>query len=208
MADYNILIASSNHGLRLLVREELEKSGIYEVKEAESCENTLFEIDKFNPDVVVLGDRFSKGRNINFCSFLRRADPDLKILVLGSSTHELILCEYLKNGANGYILENKMIEELAYAISIIVQGGVWVSPILNEKMIAHVLRKDNHLSLSDKEKTMLKMLSEGKKDTEIAGAMRVSERTVRNHIPQMLEKIGVNTKLQAVAWAVQHGLLE
>jgi DNA-binding NarL/FixJ family response regulator len=208
MANDNTLITSNNQGLRLLVKEELSKANINVIGETENCEETLFEIGRLNPDLVILGGRLTENFNFDFCQRLRNTYPGLKILVLSSANHELIVWGFLKNGANGYILENKISEELACAIQIALRGGLWVSPCLAEKMIQQALRQEDYLYLSSRETTMLKMLSEGKKDIEIARALGISERTVRNHAKQTLEKIGVNTKIQAVSWAAMHGLLE
>src|SRR6266508_323987 len=143
--------------------------------------------------------------------------PHAKILMLTISDEEADLYDAIKAGANGYLLKEISIEEVANAIRSVAQGQSLISPSMASKLLNEfatmVKRADEKQQLptprlTDREMEVLKLVAKGHNNRDIAKELYISENTVKNHIRNILEKLHLHSRMEAVVYAVREKLLE
>ena len=143
--------------------------------------------------------------------------PHAKILMLTISDEEADLYDAVKAGANGYLLKEISIEEVADAVRAVMQGQTLISPSMASKLI----QEFNNLSrraeerqavpaprLTDRELEVLKQVARGLTNRDIAEQLYISENTVKNHVRNILEKLHLHSRMEAVIYAVKEHLLD
>ena len=147
----------------------------------------------------------------------RSDHPATKILMLTVSDDEEDLYEAVKAGANGYLLKEISVEEVAEAIRAVVQGQSLISPSMASKLLTefNVLAKKAEErqqyptpTLTTRELEVLKLVAKGMSNREIADALFISENTVKNHVRNILEKLHLHSRMEAVIYAVRERLLD
>jgi two-component system NarL family response regulator len=143
--------------------------------------------------------------------------PHVKILMLTVSDEEADLFDALKAGASGYLLKDTSIEEVADAVRKVSHDESLISPSMANKLVSEftsmVKRADEKQSvpqprLTDREMEVLKLVAKGKNNRDIAKELFISENTVKNHIRNILEKLHLHSRMEAVVYAVREKLLE
>jgi two-component system NarL family response regulator len=143
--------------------------------------------------------------------------PTAKILMLTVSDEEEDLYDAIKAGANGYLLKEISIEEVASAIRAVVTGQSLISPSMASKLLNEFTslakRAEERQSvptprLTDRELEVLKLVAQGMSNREIAGELYISENTVKNHVRNILEKLHLHSRMEAVVYAVREKLLD
>ncbi|HAS10423.1 MAG TPA: DNA-binding response regulator, partial [Acidimicrobiaceae bacterium] len=143
--------------------------------------------------------------------------PTAKILMLTVSDEEEDLYEAIKAGATGYLLKEVSIEEVAPAARAVVAGQSLISPSMASKLLGEfsnlAKRAEERSSvptprLTERELEVLRLVAQGKSNREIAGDLYISENTVKNHVRNILEKLHLHTRMEAVMYAVREKLLE
>jgi len=167
------------------------------------------------PDVVLLDVRMPKVSGIEACVAIKEAVPSAKIIMLTVSDEEADLYEAVKNGASGYLLKDSSIEEVAQAIRVVADGQSLISPSMAVKLIDEfklMSRPErNHVSalrLTDRELEVLRLVARGMNNREIAKELFISENTVKNHVRNLLEKLQLHSRMEAVMYAVREKLLD
>jgi DNA-binding NarL/FixJ family response regulator len=114
----------------------------------------------------------------------------------------------VRAGAKGYILKGASVEEIAQAVRVVQAGGSYLEPRVAAKLVAEVRapRRAGGL-LSGRERAVLQLVAEGLPNKQIAQSLAISERTVKFHLTSLFNKLGADNRAQAVALAVQRGLL-
>lgn len=163
-------------------------------------------------DVVITDVRMPKLDGIHTTQVLRRAVPDIKILVLTSFDEDGAVREALEAGANGFLLKDTSPQGLIDAIRAVMEGASVVSPgpitslLLNLKPPKPEPPAD--LGLSPRELHVLQLLCAACSNTEIADALHVSESTVKTHVSAIMGKLNVTSRLKAVVRAYELGLVD
>ena len=143
--------------------------------------------------------------------------PTAKILMLTVSDEEEDLFEAVKAGASGYLLKEISIEEVADAIRAVVEGQSLISPSMASKLLSEfnalakrAEEKQNIPApkLTDRELEVLKLVAQGMSNKEIADDLFISENTVKNHVRNILEKLHLHSRMEAVVYAVREKLLD
>ncbi len=143
--------------------------------------------------------------------------PTTKIIMLTVSDDEDDLYDAIKAGATGYLLKEISIEEVAAAVRAVVSGQSLISPSMASKLLTEFTnlskRADERTTvpaprLTDRELEVLRLVALGKSNREIAGDLFISENTVKNHVRNILEKLHLHTRMEAVMYAVREKLLE
>ena len=167
------------------------------------------------PDVVLLDVRMPKRSGIEACKAIKEAVPSAKIIMLTVSDEEADLYEAVKSGASGYLLKDSSIEEVAQGIRVVADGQSLISPSMAIKLIdefKQMSRPEREtgpaLRLTERELDVLRLVAQGLSNKEIASRLFISENTVKNHVRNMLEKLQLHSRMEAVMYAVRENLLE
>jgi two-component system NarL family response regulator len=169
------------------------------------------------PDVVLLDIRMPRRSGIEAAAAIKQAVPVAKIVMLTISDDEGDLYEAIKAGATGYLLKEISVDELAGGIRAVHQGQSLISPSMASKlltefaaMVAKHPERDRLPSptLTDRELEVLGLVARGRNNREIAGMLFISENTVKNHVRNILEKLQLHSRMEAVFYAVREKLLD
>jgi len=169
------------------------------------------------PDIVLMDVRMPRGGGIDACASIKDAIPSAKIIMLTISDEEADLYEAIKAGAMGYLLKEISIEEVAGAVRAVAEGQSLISPSMAGKLLAEfasmIKRGDERQPvpgprLTDREMGVLRLVAKGLNNRDIAKALFISENTVKNHIRNILEKLQLHSRMEAVVYAVREKLLE
>ena len=167
------------------------------------------------PDVVLLDVRMPKQSGIEACLAIKEAVPSAKIVMLTVSDEEADLYEAVKSGAAGYLLKDSSIEEVAQAIRVVNEGQSLISPSMAVKLIDEFKQMSqpdrgpvSTFRLTDRELEVLRLVAKGLNNREVAKELFISENTVKNHVRNMLEKLQLHSRMEAVMYAVKEKLLD
>src|SRR3954453_8365642 len=199
-------------GLTMLMDAE---PGLDVVGEAGDGQTGIELSSRVAPDVVLLDVRMPKISGIEACVAIKEAVPAAKILMLTVSDEESDLYEAVKSGANGYLLKDSSIEEVAQAVRVVADGQSLISPSMAVKLIDEFKQMSrperDHpagLRLTDRELEVLRLVAKGMNNREIAKELFISENTVKNHVRNILEKLQLHSRMEAVMYAVKEKLLD
>ena len=167
------------------------------------------------PDVVLLDVRMPKVSGIEACVAIKESVPASKIIMLTVSDEEADLYEAVKSGASGYLLKDSSIEEVAQAVRVVADGQSLISPSMAVKLIdefKQMSRPEREhvpgLRLTERELEVLRLVAQGLNNREIAKQLFISENTVKNHVRNILEKLQLHSRMEAVMYAVKEKLLD
>jgi two-component system NarL family response regulator len=169
------------------------------------------------PDIVLMDVRMPKRGGIDACTAIHETVPSAKIIMLTISDEEADLYDAIKAGAMGYLLKEISIEEVASAIRAVHGGQSLISPSMASKLLnefaSMIKRTDDRQQvptprLTDREMEVLKLVAKGLNNRDIAKELFISDNTVKNHIRNILEKLQLHSRMEAVVYAVREKLLE
>src|ERR1700740_3732364 len=174
------------------------------VGEAGSVSEALARIPAVRPDVAVLDVRLPDGSGIELCRDLLSDLPDLLCLMLTSFTSDEAMLDAVLAGASGYVVKDIKGMELAQAIKDVGAGKSLLdnraAAALMAKLRGAAERTDPLLGLTDQERTLLGLLSEGLTNKQIAARMFLAEKTVKNYVSRLLAKLGMERRTQAAVF--------
>ena len=215
MAKQRIILVDDHEVVRLGLKSLLERHPQFEVVgEAGSARDALEQVAATEPDVVVMDIRLPGTSGIEACEQIVDQHPDIKVIMLTSYAEDEMLFSAIRAGASGYVLKQIASEELVKAIEAVGRGEALLDPAVTQRVFQEVRRavKEEEASafqhLSQQEKHVLLLVSEGKTNREIAKNLFLGEGTVRNYVSSILSKLGVNNRAEAAAYAVEHNLRE
>ncbi len=167
------------------------------------------------PDVILMDVRMPKRSGIEACVAIKDVAPTARIIMLTVSDEEADLYDAVKNGASGYLLKDSSIDEVAQAIRVVADGQSLISPSMAIKLLdefKQMSRSDRQQvpspRLTDRELEVLKLVAQGLNNREIAKRLFISENTVKNHVRNILEKLQLHSRMEAVMYAVREKLLD
>lgn len=177
------------------------------VGEAGSVAEALVRIPAAQPDVAVLDVRLPDGSGIELCRDLLSELPDLRCLILTSFTSDEAMLDAVLAGASGYVIKDIKGMELTQAVKDVGAGRSLLdnraAAALMAKLRNTAERTDPLLGLTDQERTLLGLLSEGLTNKQIAARMFLAEKTVKNYVSRLLAKLGMQRRTQAAVFASQ-----
>ena len=205
-------------GLEMVLETE---DDIAVVAEANNGKEALDLAVEHVPDLVLMDVRMPAAGGINggieATQAIKDAVPNTKILMLTISDEEEDLYDAIKAGASGYLLKEISIEEVADAIRHVHAGQSLISPSMASKLLtefASMAKKDEEKQqmpaprLTDREMEVLTLVAQGLNNRDIAKELFISENTVKNHVRNILEKLHLHSRMEAVVYAVREKLLE
>jgi two-component system, NarL family, response regulator DevR len=215
MVKQRILLVDDHEVVRLGLKSLLERHPQFEiVGEAASAREALEQVENNHPDVVVMDIRLPGTSGIEACEEITSRFPETRVLMLTSYAEDEMLFSAIRAGASGYILKQIGGEELVRALEAVARGEALLDPAVTQRVFQEVRRavKEEEASafvhLSQQEKHVLLLVSEGRTNREIAKALFLGEGTVRNYVSSILSKLGVSNRAEAAAYAVEHNLRE
>lgn len=208
-----VMIADDHNLIREGLRQLLEFDGsIKVVGEAANGVECLDNLEKYNPEVLLLDINMPEKNGIDVLKELKEKKSPVKILIL--TVHAEL--EYLVNavdiGVDGYILKDSESSELKKAIRTVQEGESYIQPslipALNNKLLNRDEDKEKVSSLTSREMEVLVQVANGMFNKEIATNLNISERTVKNHISNIFKKIEVSDRTQAAVFAIKNNIIK
>jgi DNA-binding NarL/FixJ family response regulator len=213
MEPIRVLLVDDHPIVRQGVRSVLANHPDIEVVGEADSANTLFaSLDTAKPNVILLDIRMPGPNGIEITQRLKREHPEIKVIVLSTYDEDEFLLGALRAGAEGYLLKSASAQVLASAVRQVGQGERLLSPQLVSKLMREFqdMAKEKARSdsgLADQELQVVRMIAAGATNKEIAEKLYWSEVTVKRKVQDILEKMGVANRAQAVAEAAKRGLL-
>jgi DNA-binding NarL/FixJ family response regulator len=171
------------------------------------------------PDVVLMDIRMPKSSGIEACRAMKEVAPSSKIVMLTISDEEEDLFEAIRAGASGYLLKDIPLDEVADVVRAVHGGQSLINPSMAAKLLtefAALNKRDQEEraeqvpppKLTDREMQVLKLVAKGMNNRDIAKELFISENTVKNHVRNILEKLQIHSRMEAVMIAVREKLIE
>jgi len=171
------------------------------------------------PDVVLMDVRMPRSGGIEACREIKEVAPSARIIILTMSDEEEDLFEAIKAGASGYLLKDIPLDDVAEAVRSVYGGQSLINPSMAGKLLtefASLARRDTEEPprqvpapyLNDREMQVLRLVARGMNNRDIAKELYISDNTVKNHVRNILEKLQIHSRMEAVMVAVREKLIE
>ncbi|HEX8779462.1 MAG TPA: response regulator transcription factor [Rhodanobacter sp.] len=184
------------------------------VAECADGAQALQEIPRVKPDVVLLDLRMPNMSGLEVLQSLAARSELPPTIILTTFDDDQLVLQGLKAGARGYLLKDVSLEQLVEAVRTVAAGGSLVAPMVTQRLLAGVGRMQNQFTsleqpdpLTERETEILRLLSGGYSNKEIANSLKVAEGTVKNHVSNILSKLGVRDRTRAVLKALELGIV-
>jgi len=203
-------------GLEMVLAEEPD---IELVGEASDGAEAVEKAGEALPDVVLMDIRMPKSSGIEACRAMKEVAPSAKIVMLTISDEEEDLFEAIRAGASGYLLKDIPYDEVADVVRAVHGGQSLINPSMAAKLLtefAALAKRDGEEraqevpapKLTDREMEVLRLVARGMNNRDIAKELFISENTVKNHVRNILEKLQIHSRMEAVMIAVRENLIE
>ena len=217
MSKITVLIADDHALVREGIMAFLKHTDDIEViAEASDGLEAIEKTKKLKPDVVLMDIAMPKLGGLEATIELKKAMPDLKILVLTQYDDKEYISRFLKAGVSGYLLKKAVGNELLYAIRAVNRGEYYLFPAVASEVVSGYLGKDRkeeleedpYEKLTDREKQILKLIAEGHTHKEIAEMLTISAKTVIAHQTNISEKLQIKTRTGLIKFAIHRGIIK
>ncbi|BBW97653.1 response regulator [Geobacillus subterraneus] len=218
-----IAIIDDHQLFREGIKRILEFEGDFEVvAEGSGGSEALSIVETHRPDLVLMDINMPDINGVEATKQLIEAYPDTKVVVLSIHDDENYVMRALQTGATGYLLKEMDADTLIEAVRVVAEGGSYLHPKVTHNLIREYrrlamekrggavkreVRRPFHL-LTRRECEVLQLLAYGKSNRAIGEALCISEKTVKNHVSSILQKLNVNDRTQAVVVAIKNGWVE
>ena len=210
-----ILIADDHEVVRIGLSALLDRqAGFRVVCQAASGQEAIRLSRTLRPDVVVMDIRMPDGSGTDACRIMTAEAPETPVVMLTSYADEEALFDAISAGASGYVLKRIGSDELVSAIRTVVAGQSMLDPAVTATVLdrlrraAHAEESGAFGELTEQERRVLAHLAEGESNREIAVAMQLAEKTVRNYVSNVLAKLSLASRAQAATYAIRNRLSE
>lgn len=198
------------------VRSLLELSdAVTVIGEARDGDEAIAEIPRVKPDVVLLDLRMPGKSGLEVLEHLSRTNELPPTIILTTFDEDQLVLNGLRAGARGFLLKDVSLDQLVGAIKTVADGGSLVQPGLTDRLLRGVSHLENKFAsldepdpLTERETEILRLMSGGYSNKEIARSLDVAEGTVKNHVSNILSKLGVRDRTRAVLKALELGLVQ
>jgi len=196
-----------------------EEPDIELVGEASDGAEAVAKAGEALPDVILMDIRMPKSSGIEACRAMKEVAPSAKIVMLTISDEEEDLFEAIRAGASGYLLKDIPYDEVADVVRAVHGGQSLINPSMAAKLLtefAALAKRDGEEraqevpapKLTDREMEVLRLVARGMNNRDIAKELFISENTVKNHVRNILEKLQIHSRMEAVMIAVRENLIE
>lgn len=197
-------------GLRMVLEE---RPDWHVVAEAGDGREAVRLAEQHKPDIAVIDAAMPLLNGIEATRQITKRVPNTRILILSMHADEAYVTQALKAGATGYLLKDSADVHLLQAVSAVSQGKSFFSPSIERLVLDDVMRPrsegliDRYESLSDREREVFQLISEGRVNKEIAGVLGISLSTVETHRAHIMEKLDLHSAAEIVLYAVRRGIV-
>ncbi|HJT19275.1 MAG TPA: response regulator transcription factor [Nitrospira sp.] len=195
------------HGLRSLLSLEQD---LRIIGEAGSVAEALSVVERAKPHLVLLDVKLPDASGMDACRKLLAIAAQLRILVLTSYAEDAAVVGAVQSGAHGYVLKDIRTDDLIHAIRTVAGGRGYLDPRIAQQALHWIklnsrtgLPSQRGPQLSPQERLIVPLLAEGKTNKEIAAQLSLSDKTVKNYLANIFEKLNVRRRTEAVAWFVK-----
>jgi len=197
-------------GLKALVEKEAD---ITVVGEAETGKETVSMVQKLSPNVVVMDIAMPDLNGIEAARKIIKANPNTKVVALSAHADQHFIREMMAAGASAYVLKDTAYEELIRAIREVMKGKKYLSSDIARGVLDTYVKLSRPLSenpafvvLTDREREVLQLITEGKSTKEIAGEVAVSVKTIETHRRNIMEKLNLHSIAELTKYAIREGV--
>jgi len=224
LRDIKIVLIDDHKLFREGVKRILEfEPGFHVVAEGDDGSTAKELVANYHPDVVLMDINMPEMNGVEATAELIESYPDTNVIILSIHDDEHYVMHALKTGAQGYLLKEMDSDSLVEAIKVVSDGGSYLHPKVTHNIVSEY-RKLAHINdgaeqgipdyekplhvLTKRECQVLQLLAEGKSNRAIAESLEISEKTVKNHVSNILQKMSVKDRTQAVVTAIKKGWVE
>lgn len=222
----SIIIIDDHQLFREGVKRILDFESSFDVvAEGDDGSEAMDLVEEHKPDVVIMDINMPNMNGVEATKMLVQRYPDTKVIILSIHDDENYVQHALKTGAQGYLLKEMDADALIDAVRVVAEGGSYLHPKVTHNLVkeyrrlaaeegadrdslhAVEIRRPLHL-LTRRECEVLQLLADGKSNRAIGETLYISEKTVKNHVSNILQKMNVNDRTQAVVLAIKNGWVE
>jgi DNA-binding NarL/FixJ family response regulator len=212
----SVLLVDDQTLVRQGVRSLLDLSDeIRVVAEASDGAQALTMIPEVKPDVVLLDMRMPNMSGLDVLNALKDRGDAPPVIILTTFDDDQLVLAGMKSGAKGYLLKDVSLEQLVEAVKTVAAGGSLVAPVVTQRLLSGLKNMQNDFAsldrpdpLTDRETEILRLMASGYSNKEIANSLGVAEGTVKNHVSNILSKLGVRDRTRAVLKAFELGIVQ
>lgn len=205
LADDHPLIRT---GIRATLATEENLTLVGEATDGHETQQLSYEL---KPDVLLLDLNMPGPPPVETVSYLREHCPETKVIVLTAHNDDIYVRTLVASGVAGYILKDEAIEAVVRAIQAVIQGDGWFSWPVMEKLVHQgedKLSSATEFNLTDRERQILRLIAQGKANSQIAKELHLSEQTVRNYVCRIYAEMGTNSRVEITELLRKHNLVE
>jgi len=207
MAHIRTLLADDHAVVRAGIRNAL--LGIADIEivgEAANGQDLIAAIEQLHPDLLVMDVAMPDFEPINTVQHIKTNYPSIKILVVSAYDDEIYVVGLLEAGVDGYHLKDRPLADLQLAVQRILSGERWISGALINRLVHRRTPSTSPAvpNLTRRQRDLLRLLSQGSDNRKIAQALEISVKTVENHLTNLYRTLGVESRLEALKYAMEH----
>jgi two-component system, NarL family, response regulator DevR len=207
MTRTRIMIVDDHEVVRIGMRTALEaEPDLSVVGEASNGAEALAKMSVLDPQLILMDVRMEKMNGIEACREIKSHYPDVRILMITSYTDDDAVISSILAGASGYLLKHVSRADLLRSIRLVASGQSLID-MNTAKQAMERLTQIPGSELTEREREVLTLVARGYTNKQIADKLFVSEKTARNHVSHILDKLGLSRRSEAAAFAVEHKLV-
>ena len=216
-----LMLADDHRMLREGLRRSMEEAGFDVVAEAADGEEAVRLAGETQPDVVLMDVTMPEMDGVEATRRIAAAHPDIRVIILTMHADQEVLAQAFRVGAVGYLVKDCSTDEVADTIRLAVAGETALSPALAASMLDEVRRIDDRATgagadpegdderaVTKREEEVLQLIADGCSTTEVAEKLFISQKTVKNHLASIYQKLDARDRTQAVLQAVRMGIVQ
>ncbi|HEY7413566.1 MAG TPA: response regulator transcription factor [Ktedonobacteraceae bacterium] len=210
MTKIRLMIVDDHEVVRLGMRAAFElESDITVIGEASDGTEALAKVPVLDPSLILMDVRMERMSGIEACREIKSRYPAIHILMITSYSDEEAVFDAIVAGADGYLLKNVSRAELLKTLRQVAAGQSLLDATTSQKVIAKMngLASSAGDDLTEREREVLALVARGYTNKQIAESLYMSEKTARNHVSHILEKLGLSRRSEAAAFAVEHKIV-